>query len=699
MPTLPEGTRYGTLTWQVIRAVGDTAQDPDRDPDATVIAGLTAVFTPTVSVMKDATVPVTIFANPITATFDAQGHMVGEDGQQGIRLIATDSPNLQPQGVQYKVVLSAPTISSQTLMVEVWADQTTDLTNAVIPSVGNRTRFATVIPSADPTLLPASTQEGDLVLAQDTSQLYQLTDATLIPIVSLRGEKGEKGDKGDTGDTGDVTPEAAQVLADAVAAQGQAEVARQGAETALAGVPSAVEGALDTQVEAAQSAASAAQTSAASAASNATSASAAAETATTMAGQTVTLQDEAVESLVADSATRTGAALRSITYADRGGLYLPTPYADLVWRTRRAEVLAGQRQGHIAVMGDSRSFGAAATGTSSPKYLSSYPGRLREMLAARYGPSGTGWVILDNNIFATPAYDDRLTVAGTDTVEMGWHAASARRLVAASAGTLTFTAECEEFWIFNLQSNGGLNNASVDGAAAQTFRNITTGSTPALAMETGYHPKHIVTRVPAGTLGEHTMAITTNGTNNIVLAAVEGRIPTPGTFRVSNPSINGKSLSTFLAKQANGESSGLWGLPMIDALRADLLLIALGINDWQGQTAVETVKTRLTTIIQRQRLVGASPSGGAAPGGDAMLVWLPKPNVEALVPGAPIPWEAYRDAYYEVADEQNIALIDLGLRWKDYATANALGLFGDTIHENDMGSLDVAAGLLAPLGL
>lgn len=213
MPTLPEGTKYGTLTWQVIRAVGDTAQDPDRDPDATVIAGLTAVFTPTVSVMKDATVPVTIFANPITATFDAQGHMVGEDGQRGIRLIATDSPNLQPQGVQYKVVLSAPTISSQTLTVEVWADQTTDLTTAVVPSAGSRTRLATVIPTADDALLPPSTLEGDLVLAQDTSQLYRLTDAALVPIANLRGEKG---------DTGDITPQATQALADAVQARDDA---------------------------------------------------------------------------------------------------------------------------------------------------------------------------------------------------------------------------------------------------------------------------------------------------------------------------------------------------------------------------------------------------------------------------------------------------------------------------------------------
>ncbi|MDN6658737.1 MAG: hypothetical protein L0L18_06925 [Acidipropionibacterium jensenii] len=244
MPTLPEGTRYGTLTWQVIRAVGDTAQDPDRDPDATVIAGLTAVFTPTVSVMKDATVPVTIFANPITATFDAQGFMVGEDGQRGIRLIATDSPNLQPQGVQYKVVLSAPTISSQTLMVEVWADQTTDLTNAVVPSAGSRTRLATVIPSADPNLLPASTLEGDLVLAQDTSQLYQLTNATLTPIANLRGEKGEKGEKGDTGD---VTPEAAQALADARAA-------RSGAESAAASAGAARDQAATSATAAAQSA-------------------------------------------------------------------------------------------------------------------------------------------------------------------------------------------------------------------------------------------------------------------------------------------------------------------------------------------------------------------------------------------------------------------------------------------------------------
>ena len=46
--------------------------------------------------------------------------------------------------------------------------------------------------------------------------------------------------------------------------------------------------------------------------------------------------------------------------------------------------------------------------------------------------------------------------------------------------------------------------------------------------------------------------------------------------------------------------------------------------------------------------------------------------------------------FYEVADEENVPLLDLGTRWNTYAAGNAAGFFGDGIHPNDAGSLDIA---------
>jgi hypothetical protein len=49
--------------------------------------------------------------------------------------------------------------------------------------------------------------------------------------------------------------------------------------------------------------------------------------------------------------------------------------------------------------------------------------------------------------------------------------------------------------------------------------------------------------------------------------------------------------------------------------------------------------------------------------------------------------------FYQVADEEDVPLLDLGGRWNNYATGNSKGTFADTIHPTDFGSQDIAAGV------
>lgn len=173
MAQLPASMKYGTLTWQVVRAVGDSPDDEDRNPDATSIEGLTATFTPTIKRLIDTSVPVTIFASSIVCAFDSEGYLLGPDGKRGVNLIATDTPNLQPQGIEYEVKLSSQSAVYYETTVSVLADETSDLTTAVTVK-GGLTRFVIAIATANTDLLPDSAIPGDLVIALDTGNVYEV---------------------------------------------------------------------------------------------------------------------------------------------------------------------------------------------------------------------------------------------------------------------------------------------------------------------------------------------------------------------------------------------------------------------------------------------------------------------------------------------------------------------------------------------
>jgi len=367
-------------------------------------------------------------------------------------------------------------------------------------------------------------------------------------------------------------------------------------------------------------------------------------------------------------------------------LYKPTPYALLSWRILRDSTIAGERQGHIVVLGDS--IGSLEGHVPNPAHKNNWFGRMKNQIIRRYGESGTGIIMIDRIVRATPAFDARIAGSGVINDEpYGMFKMACAELSASGGARYYLNSIGDTTRVYGLPAGSGINSAHRTGVI-KTFANTTTPPAVNVNPIAGY--QQLVTEIPWGSVAESIVDLGPANTGpvnaNMHLLGMESLVKKNGTFRVSNISVSGQSInSLFAAGGTNDETNGFYGLPMIDMVRADLLIVALGVNDWMGLVSVANIKTYLTTLIRRQR-----DKSAGRPGGDILLVWNPQPNLMLLTPPTQAPWADYRQAYYDVADAENVALVDLGLAWGDFAKGTALGLFSDGIHPNAAGAADMS---------
>lgn len=150
---LPVNVRYGTVVGQFIASVGDTESDIDALPDSKPMGG-SIVFTPSVPYVKNVSNPdnpITIVKTSITAILDEEGYIctptidpVTLKYIRGIKLVATDDPNLNPVNwtwnVDYRLTDSGKQVAGPARHpISVAMDATVDLTLAapVASSPGN----------------------------------------------------------------------------------------------------------------------------------------------------------------------------------------------------------------------------------------------------------------------------------------------------------------------------------------------------------------------------------------------------------------------------------------------------------------------------------------------------------------------------------------------------------------------------------
>ena len=348
------------------------------------------------------------------------------------------------------------------------------------------------------------------------------------------------------------------------------------------------------------------------------------------------------------------------------------------------------------MLGGSSGFGAAQYGATPPKWLNSYPGVLRTALATVYGDAGTGIVpansVIRTGTGLTNGWDQRWAYTGTITDEaLGWHKQSCFTLATGEA--VMFTSSCISFRAYLLSAAGGACQVSIDGTAVGTIRSDSAGAAPSLAPVSTAKANHLVTNIPAGALGSHTLtlAATTGPVRVLQVEAKTGQ----GRYVVDNPSFSGKSLSTLgLSSGNNDEAGGLYGLPIVDLALAQgrgVALLALGTNDWQAGTSIATVSTYLTTLVNRVKSVtGWTP----------IIYTQPQPSPTLKNTTGPT-WTEYANLYQERAAALAVPILDHWRLWAGssvtdeqaiYNAGNALGMYADTLHPSDKGAASIATG-------
>lgn len=192
MTDMPDGTLYGTITGSVSAFIGDTESDTNDLPDRVPVpAGSTISFEPSISyvIVESSPKRDIIFATPETVMLD-------DDGGFSVKLVACDSPNLNPSGWYYTVRLNVPGRAALTARVQVHGGQSITLGEAIGAAQPGAAIAKVEGPAGPPGHTPTVAMTGD-----------QLVIDGVVVGPHLTGPAGPQGAKGDTGATGPTGPQ------------------------------------------------------------------------------------------------------------------------------------------------------------------------------------------------------------------------------------------------------------------------------------------------------------------------------------------------------------------------------------------------------------------------------------------------------------------------------------------------------------
>lgn len=310
------------------------------------------------------------------------------------------------------------------------------------------------------------------------------------------------------------------------------------------------------------------------------------------------------------------------------------------WRTSFIDPLK-----HVAFVGDSITEGYYAADRLTQGYVEV----IRSDLQNRLGNGGEGFIALHKT--------DRWTLAGTWTTFANTGPFGCCKIAVGTGNTATISnVYCDNIDIFVLESSdSGAFTVSIDGGTP-----ITVGGSAATQSK-----KY---NVSAGSLGNHTIVITAPTANKIYLWGISINVGSTG-IRVHNV---GKS-GALIGDISNGSQ---WDF--LNFIKPQLTVIAMTTNDFNTQTALTTYRNRMETVINK-----------ALPYGSVFLIGACEMSTVKT-----IKQKEYHAVVKSLADQYNCSYLDITERWKDYSTANALGLMYDVAHPNTKGHADQARGIL-----
>lgn len=243
------------------------------------------------------------------------------------------------------------------------------------------------------------------------------------------------------------------------------------------------------------------------------------------------------------------------------------------------------------------------------------------------------------------------TALGSDEV-LGGNA-----FIMTAAATLAFTPQdsVTKFVIYWRDGAAGRNfNWQVDGGSTTQINS--SGTT-----------QYIKTTVSAGTLGAHTLTLNWVA-GNVTILGIDAFDDTSSRREIS---VHNYGISGATSAQLNSVTATPIGRLNQPAFFAcDMLLYESGIiNDWRQSVAIATAKAAWTTFVSTQ-IAAAIP------------VAMVTPVFDGSSTGNTALQEDYVAAFYEVASEQNVPIVDIRPALGSYAITNAAGGYSDTVHPN-----------------
>lgn len=350
---------------------------------------------------------------------------------------------------------------------------------------------------------------------------------------------------------------------------------------------------------------------------------------------TILNQTAPVYSRLGDVPAELAAAGADYQFDPTLALYNWKPSNTKRFRAALGKAIAGTARCNIVCTGESTTAGQGVAVSDQ-----SYPARMRDALLATGISSGGAGAAFPNRGGAT-LNDSALTLSA------GW-GRGGNSLVTdtTSAGaTITFVGSGTTIEIISSNLGTGVFTYAIDGGAAVT---ITAGNANSLK----------TTTVTGLSDTSHTVVITTVGTARVYIYSIEAR--RAAGLIVTNAGASGAKTSDF-------EPNDFWrpGAVVVGRPR-DLVLFGLGINDLAAATTAAALKASVIAIIQK-----------FTPASDVVLTT----SSPATGTWSAAAWSAYVQAFYEIADELNIPLIDVSWRFS-YPDSVALGLQADNYHPN-----------------
>jgi hypothetical protein len=200
---LPTNIATGRVTGQFLAGVVDGVDD-DQDPDAIPASGF-VTFTASVPYLPDPTAapnPATILTTSVVAVLDNEGYLCTpaqgtlEPSYRGVRLIATDDPDLSVEGWTWNATYSFSTVAGQKLAIPthsfaVPSGGAVDLTTVVkVPSsAGIGTEQAEALAASAQAAAIQSAQDAATAAqaAVDAAAAAQVTDTGVAALVATAG--------------------------------------------------------------------------------------------------------------------------------------------------------------------------------------------------------------------------------------------------------------------------------------------------------------------------------------------------------------------------------------------------------------------------------------------------------------------------------------------------------------------------------